>query len=152
MVFAVNTSDILMHLSGDEIARNPTRSDRMGRLSKYLVEQRHLHPVYPGLTSDVESGVDYNQYDLMDLRVSPDIVIVPSKLKHFAKTIDNVITVNPNHLSKAHAGGTFARLTIHPISQSVLGDLAMMMDEEDAQSMSTYHRVYDRCRVDLVRV
>ncbi|KAF9189903.1 DNA-directed DNA polymerase alpha subunit pol12 [Haplosporangium sp. Z 767] len=152
MVFAVNTSDILMHLSGDEIARNPTRSDRMGRLSKYLVEQRHLHPVYPGLTSDVESGVDYNQYDLMDLRVSPDIVIVPSKLKHFAKTIDNVITVNPNHLSKAHAGGTFARLTIHPISQSVLGDLTMMMDEEDAQSMSTYHRVYDRCRVDLVRV
>ncbi|KAF9929483.1 hypothetical protein BGZ65_005780, partial [Modicella reniformis] len=39
-VFAINTADILMHLSGDEVARNPTRTDRMGRLSKYLVEQR----------------------------------------------------------------------------------------------------------------
>lgn len=40
MVFAVNTADILMHLSGDEIARNPDRTDRMSRLSKYIIEQR----------------------------------------------------------------------------------------------------------------
>jgi DNA polymerase alpha subunit B len=40
MVFAVNTADILMHLNGDEIARNPVRSDRMSRLSKYIVDQR----------------------------------------------------------------------------------------------------------------
>lgn len=40
MVFAVNTADILMHLSGDEIARNPGRTDRMSRLSKYIIEQR----------------------------------------------------------------------------------------------------------------
>ncbi|KAG0297133.1 DNA-directed DNA polymerase alpha subunit pol12 [Dissophora globulifera] len=152
MVFAINTADILMHLSGDEVARNPDRTDRMGRLSKYLVEQRNMHPVYPGLTSEMESGVDYNQYDLMDLRVCPDVIIVPSRLKGFAKTVDNVVVVNPNQLSKAQSGGTFARLTIHPITQSVLEDAVMMMDEEDEQSMSTYHRVYERCRVDLVRV
>lgn len=40
MVFAVNTTDILFHLSGDEVARNPQNTDRMGRLSKYLVQQR----------------------------------------------------------------------------------------------------------------
>ncbi|KAG0206680.1 DNA-directed DNA polymerase alpha subunit pol12 [Mortierella sp. GBA30] len=152
MVFAVNTADILMQLSGDEIARNPERTDRMGRLSKYLIEQRNMYPVYPGLTSEIESGVDFNQYDLLDLRVCPDVVILPSKLKHFAKTVDNVVTINPNQLSKSQAGGTFARLTIHPMSRSYLDDAVMMMDEEVEQSMSTYHNVYERCRVDLIRV
>ncbi|KAI1300662.1 DNA-directed DNA polymerase alpha subunit pol12 [Mortierella claussenii] len=152
MLFAVNTCDILMHLSGDEVARNPERTDRLGRLSNYIVEQRNMHPVYPGLVSDVESGVDCNQYDLMDIKQCPDIIILPSKLKSFAKTVNHMVVVNPNQLSKAQSGGTFARLTIHPISKESLADAIMMMDEEDVQSMSTYHHVYDRCRVDLVRV
>ncbi|KAG0374532.1 DNA-directed DNA polymerase alpha subunit pol12 [Mortierella sp. AD032] len=152
MVFAVNTSDILMHLSGDEIARNPERTDRMGRLSKYIIDQRNMHPVYPGLASDPDCGVDFNQIDLMDLRVCPDVVIVPSKLKHFAKIVDNVVVVNPNQLSKMQTGGTFAKLTIHPLPENALSDAVMMMDEDDEQTMSTYHRVYERCRVDLVRV
>ncbi|KAF9132277.1 DNA-directed DNA polymerase alpha subunit pol12 [Mortierella sp. 14UC] len=152
MVFAVNTADILMHLNGDEIARNPERNDRMGRLSKYIIDQRNMHPVYPGLASDPDSGVDCNQIDLMDLRVCPDILIVPSKLKHFAKIVDNVVVVNPNQLSKMQSGGTFAKLTIHPLPENALSDAVMMMDEDDEQTMSTYHRVYERCRVDLVRV
>ncbi|KAF9903629.1 DNA-directed DNA polymerase alpha subunit pol12 [Linnemannia zychae] len=152
MVFAVNTADILMHLNGDEIARNPKRNDRMGRLSKYIIDQRNMHPVYPGLTSDPDTGVDFNQIDLMDLRVCPDVVIVPSKLKHFAKIVDNVVVVNPNQLSKMQSGGTFAKLTIHPLPENALSDAVMMMDEDDEQTMSTYHRVYERCRVDLVRV
>ncbi|KAF9090803.1 DNA-directed DNA polymerase alpha subunit pol12 [Mortierella sp. AD031] len=125
MVFAVNTADVLMHLSGDEISRNPERTDRLGRLSKYIVEQR---------------------------KVCPDVIILPSKLKHFAKIIDNVVVVNPNQLSKMQSGGTFARLTIHPMSENALSDAVMMMDEDDEQTMSTYHRVYERCRVDLIRV
>ncbi|KAF9275894.1 DNA-directed DNA polymerase alpha subunit pol12 [Mortierella alpina] len=152
VAFAVNTTDILMHLSGDEIARNPERTDRMGRLSKYIIQQRNMHPVYPGLTSDIESGVDFNQYDLLDLKGCPDVVILPSKLKHFAKTVDKVITINPNQLSKAQAGGTFARLTIHPLSQTFLEDSVMLMDEKNEQSMRMYHKVYERCRVDLIRV
>jgi DNA polymerase alpha subunit B len=40
VVFAVNTADIMIHLSGDEVARNPVQTDRMGRLAKYLIEQR----------------------------------------------------------------------------------------------------------------
>ncbi|KAF9572957.1 DNA-directed DNA polymerase alpha subunit pol12 [Mortierella alpina] len=152
VAFAVNTTDILMHLSGDEIARNPERTDRMGRLSKYIIQQRNMHPVYPGLTSDVESGVDYNQFDLLDLKCCPDVVILPSKLKQFAKTVDKVVTINPNQLSKAQAGGTFARLTIHPLSQTFLEDSVMLMDESNEQSLRMYHKVYERCRVDLIRV
>lgn len=40
IVFAVSTADILVQLSGDEVARNHTTTDRMGRLSKHLIEQR----------------------------------------------------------------------------------------------------------------
>lgn len=44
-----------------------------------------MHPVYPGPTLDVENGVDFNQFELMDLKQRPDIMILPSKLKGFAK-------------------------------------------------------------------
>ncbi|KAF9918036.1 DNA-directed DNA polymerase alpha subunit pol12 [Lobosporangium transversale] len=152
MVFAVNTSDILMHLSGDEVARSIGQTDRMCRLSKYLIEQRNMHPVYPGLGSDIECGVDFNQYELMDLRVCPDVMILPSKLKSFAKITDNIIIVNPSQLSKGQSGGTYARLTIHPIPNAFLDDMLTLMDEDEPQTMSTYHRVYERCRVDLVRI
>ncbi|KAF9375802.1 DNA-directed DNA polymerase alpha subunit pol12 [Podila verticillata] len=152
MVFAVNTTDVLFHLSGDEVARNPQNTDRMGRLSKYLVQQRNLHPVYPGLATGPESAIDFNQYDLLDLRVCPDVLIVPSRLKQFAKTVDNVVVVNPHHLSKGQAGGMFATLTIHPLPESELEDAAMMMDDEVEQSMTMHHFVFKRCRVDLVRV
>ncbi|KAF9920334.1 DNA-directed DNA polymerase alpha subunit pol12 [Linnemannia zychae] len=152
MVFAVNTADILMHLNGDEISRNPGRSDRMSRLSKYIIDQRNMHPVYPGLASDPDSSVDFSQVKLMDLQVCPDVIILPSKLKHFAKIVDNVVVVNPNQLSKMQSGGIFAKLTIHPISENALSTAVMMMDEDDESTMSIYHRVYDRCRVDLIRV
>lgn len=46
---------------------------------------RSLHPVYPGLATGPESAIDFNQYDLLDLRVCPDVLIVPSRLKQFAK-------------------------------------------------------------------
>ncbi|KAG0099173.1 DNA-directed DNA polymerase alpha subunit pol12 [Podila epicladia] len=152
MVFAVNTTDVLFHLSGDEVARNPQNADRMGRLSKYLVQQRNLHPVYPGLATGPESAIDYNQFDLLDLRVCPDVLIVSSKLRQFAKTVDNVVVVNPHHLSKGQAGGMFAMMTIHPLPESELEDAAMMMDDEDEQSMTMHHFVFNRCRVDLKRV
>ncbi|KAF9172395.1 DNA-directed DNA polymerase alpha subunit pol12 [Mortierella sp. AD010] len=152
IVFAVNTADILMNLCGEEIARNPARTDRMGHVSRYLIDQRNMHPVYPGLASDIEGGIDFNQYDLMELRVCPDVVILPSKLKSFAKISDNVVMINPNQLCKAHSGGTFARLTIHPISQSSLDAAEMSMGDEDDENMLIFHEVYQRCRVDIVRV
>ncbi|KAF9365039.1 DNA-directed DNA polymerase alpha subunit pol12 [Mortierella sp. NVP85] len=151
-VIAVNTADILMHLSGDEIARNPLQTDRMGRLSKYLIDQRNMHPVYPGLTQAVESGVDFRHFNKMDLHVCPDILILPSKLKGFAKAVDNIVIVNPNQLSKGQSGGTFARFTIHPFAQDVLDDSVEMMKEGIEGSESMEHRLHKRCRVDLLRV
>lgn len=63
-----------------------------------------------------------------------------------------MVVVNPHHLSKGQAGGMFATLNIHPLSESEIEDAAIMMDDEDEQSMTMHHFVYKRCRVDLVRV
>ncbi|KAG0338313.1 DNA-directed DNA polymerase alpha subunit pol12 [Podila humilis] len=119
---------------------------------QFTVNEMVMHPVYPGLATGPESSIDYNQYDLLDLRVCPDVLILPSKLRQFAKTVDNVVVVNPHQLSKGQAGGMFAIVTIHPLSETELEDAAMFMDEEDETSMTMHHRVYERCRVDLVRV
>ncbi|KAK9696353.1 DNA-directed DNA polymerase alpha subunit pol12 [Basidiobolus ranarum] len=39
--FAISSHDILFHLSGDEIGRNPAFKDRMGRLARHVLEQRN---------------------------------------------------------------------------------------------------------------
>ncbi|KAJ1877182.1 DNA-directed DNA polymerase alpha subunit pol12 [Coemansia sp. S17] len=61
------------------------------------------------------------------MQTMPDILITPSQLKPFVRAHDNVVLLNPGLSSKGLAGGTFARLSVHPqaspeSSSSVLGD------------------------------
>jgi DNA polymerase alpha subunit B len=50
----------------------------------------------------------------IQLTFKPDILILPSQFKHFAKNIDGTIVVNPGHLCKNLSGGTYSKLTLYP--------------------------------------
>ncbi len=52
--------------------------------------------------------------------VSPDVLILPSKLAHMAKDTLGTLVVNPGQLAKGNSGGTFAELSIHPMNASFL--------------------------------
>jgi DNA polymerase alpha subunit B len=60
--------------------------------------------------------------------------------------IDSVVTINPSNLAKANSGGTYCKMTIHPVPQP---DLDKAIDEGDLEDEL---RVFERTRVDLVRI
>ena len=53
------------------------------------------------------------------------------------------MVINPGFLSKRKAAGTYARLTIHP---------ATLTDEEKSERKMVGHRLFDRARVDIIRI
>jgi DNA polymerase alpha subunit B len=54
-----------------------------------------------------------------------------------------VLTVNPGTLSKRRGPGTYARMVIEPLHVS---------DEDRDKGDVVGHKLYERCRVDIVKV
>ncbi|CAJ0630599.1 16934_t:CDS:10 [Entrophospora sp. SA101] len=115
ITFAINNVDILFHLSVNETSGN-CDSDRMGRLAKHILTQRHLYPLFPPVINDI--NLDVKNSSSLQLQATPDVLVTPSKLKFFAKIINNVICINPGYVSKNQSNGTYAKLTIHPPQQN----------------------------------
>lgn len=57
--------------------------------------------------------------------------------------MENVLVVNPGLLSKRKAAGTYARLTIHARELS---------DEEKSQKKDVANNLFERARVDIIRI
>lgn len=99
-VFGVSSQDILYGLRGEEVVSGSggQKLDLMGRLCRYLVEQRHYYPLFPPMDrsrlpgTGTENGVAMGPgLDLSYLRlgemvnVRPDVMLTPSLLPPFAK-------------------------------------------------------------------
>ena len=53
--------------------------------------------------------------------MSPDVLLVPSRLATFARKLDNgTLVVNPGQLARGSGGGTFASLTIGGLPKEAL--------------------------------
>jgi DNA polymerase alpha subunit B len=94
------------------------------------------------------------------LNVRPDILITPSVLQGCVKVrypfqycvqsmliqsqvVESVLVINPGTLCKRRAAGTFARLTIQP---------ATVSDSERQDGIAVAHKLWERTRVDIVRI
>ena len=55
--------------------------------------------------------------------------------------------INPAHLVRGHSAGTYARMTIYPLDKA---ELERKVKDEPDEPIE--HHVYDRCRVDIVRI
>ncbi|CAB4492440.1 uncharacterized protein OCT59_024899 [Rhizophagus irregularis] len=138
ITFVIDNVDILFHLASNEIERNAAPAlDRMGRLSRHILIQRHLYPLFP---TSPEVNLEYKKSSFLELQNLPDILILPSKLKYFAKIVENVICINPGYLSKGESGGTYAKITIHPLQQTLM------------EGAFIENLVSKRARVEIVRV
>jgi len=73
--------------------------------------------------------------------VTPDIMIIPSQLKLFAKQIEGVVCVNPGNIVKGEAAGSFANITIDPL-------LLPAMDAGEKINKKAPERI----RVDIINV
>ncbi|KAG6262169.1 hypothetical protein E4U49_003321 [Claviceps purpurea] len=160
MVIGLSSQDILYELRSEELSRvtsAPTSAggpggDLMGRLCRYLIEQRHYFPLFPptdrarlprtGTEQGVATGavVDVAYMRLGEMvNVRPDVMVVPSSLPPFAKVVESVLTINPGSLSRRKGAGTYARMTLHAPSAAVSEDMVS-------------HRIFDRARVEIVRI
>jgi DNA polymerase alpha subunit B len=143
VVFGMTTMDILLHLSGEEIA--PDNSERVARLCRHLLRQQSYYPLFPAHSSVPLSlhmnpggsrGTDAYANGSMTMPVTPDILVCPSLIGTFALDVDGCVCVNPGRLMKGSRGGTFAFLTITPPTPS----------SPASQSIS------DRIRCDIIRI
>ena len=57
--------------------------------------------------------------------------------------VNSVLTLNPGQLSKKKASGTYASLTLHPREMS---------EEEVGDGKMLGHNVFERARVDVLRI
>lgn len=122
--FAVCSVDVLYHLRKEEYFRRgeevdsivcepEAASDPMSNLSRYILQQRSFYPIFP-VSLDVAHEVNLDVSHSAELRVAespddpgPDVMVLPSRLKHFSKIVDNSVVVNPSYLTK----GTYATLS-----------------------------------------
>ncbi|KAM4056258.1 DNA polymerase alpha/epsilon subunit [Hirsutella rhossiliensis] len=154
MVLGVSSQDVLYQLRSEELATGAAPGDLMGRLCRYLVEQRHYFPLFPptdrarlprtGTADGVATGavLDLSYLKLGEMvNVRPDVMLVPSALPPFVKVIESVLAINPGYLSKRKGAGTYARMALYPHKA-----------QGEAVDGMVSHKIYDRARVEIVRI
>lgn len=108
---ALSSSDVLLPLGVEEHCR-VHGGDRMQRLCSYLLQQDSfwpLHPAPPG------ANIDYTVLPLLALGRTPDLLLVSSQLRYFARNVeDTTLAVNPGQFCRKQAPGTAALVTISP--------------------------------------
>ncbi|GAA5868785.1 hypothetical protein JCM3774_003893 [Rhodotorula dairenensis] len=172
--FAVTSVDVLWSLKSQELFRkapdveppepgteDPLAKDVMARTCRQLLRHRSFYPLFPSPPPSKmldALNLDITHYDLVKMgNDGPDIVITPSIQKHFTRIVDSTVFLNPSFLTKASqeaSAGTFARLTIHPMDRENLTELAQsgMVDIGGEPDEPVEHRVWERCRVDIIKV
>jgi len=98
-----------------------------------------------------------------ELEISPDVLILPSVLNRFSgvskwsvkisnqitysifsvKRVKDTLCINPGQLSKGQAGGTYASMSILPLSEESLSK------NQDAESQ---HFLLERSYVEIARI
>jgi DNA polymerase alpha subunit B len=81
--------------------------------------------------------------------ITPDVLILPSLLRPFARVVDSTVFLNPGAAARASAtdvvgAGSFARVDVAGMKKARLEALA----EEERVG----HEAWDRTRVELLRI
>ncbi|KAI7516548.1 hypothetical protein KC316_g21066, partial [Hortaea werneckii] len=172
ILVGVSTQDILSELRRENVSvSSPSQQshaeDTLARLTRHVIDQRHFFPLFPpqsrenlpaltrisGEVPDPGSEerlplgacVDLSYVKLAEwVNVRPDLLVLPSALSPFAKVVEGVTALNPGPLMKKRGAGTFAALSIQP----------RRLTEEEREKAETPvgHMVYDRARVDVVKI
>ncbi|QLQ79717.1 hypothetical protein HG537_0C03650 [Torulaspora globosa] len=145
---------------------NTSMRNRFDRVSEHILQQRRFYPVFPGgikkklLSTSNDGKKVYEHISGADLEVpylgltefvgnfTPDIIIIPSEMHHFARVGQNVIMINPGRFI-GHSGkpGTYAEISITgPDLEN--GNLTKVEGPEP----TFLHNVWKRARVDIVTI
>ncbi|KAK0540530.1 DNA-directed DNA polymerase alpha subunit pol12 [Tilletia horrida] len=194
VTIAVSTADVLRDLKAEELVQRVSDpaggnkvdgavaapKDQVARLIRHVLGQRSFYPLYPSSpASALTLDVTHSNLAIFP-SVTPDVLILPSTLKSFARIIDSTVVLNPGVItaaaslaSAASVAGptaaktedqpvaseaqqqpvTVARMVIVPLPRDELERLesSKAVNEETGQDGEA-HRVYERARVDLIQI
>ncbi|KIY44725.1 hypothetical protein FISHEDRAFT_77346 [Fistulina hepatica ATCC 64428] len=120
--FGVTSVDVLFHLKKEQYIKHGTQvepgmgdePDPMGNLRRHLLYQRSFYPLFPVpegpshiVNFDVSHWGGLAMYDA-DNPGAPDVLVVPSRLRYFVKSVDGVTAVNPAYANK----NTYANMRV----------------------------------------
>ncbi|PKS09802.1 hypothetical protein jhhlp_004424 [Lomentospora prolificans] len=156
VVLGVSSQDILYELRHEElVVGNVAIKDSASRLSQYLIEQRHYFPLFPPTDrsklpkTGTEEGkppgavLDAQNLELAELpSVLPDVMVIPSALQPFSRVVNGVLIINPGSLSKRRGAGSYARMTLYP----------RHISPEESSSALLAHKIFERARVDVMKI
>ena len=139
ITIGVTTTDTLMDLSKQETSRGQS-GDRMGRLANHMLEQRSYYPLLPPAPG---VNLEYEQLAYINLpKITPDIMLLPSQLRHFVKNVNGSLVVNPGRLTRNSSGGTYSKISVHAPRRSDIPETTARIP----------HGVHDRSVVQVIRV
>ncbi|KAJ3788328.1 DNA polymerase alpha/epsilon subunit B-domain-containing protein [Lentinula aff. detonsa] len=119
ITFGATSVDVLFHLQKEKVLKRGQEVDSVVSLSpedtgvdplandcRHLLQQRSFYPVFPvpfDLCSEVNLDVTHSPGLRLDDEmedVAPDVLILPSRLRQFCKTVHSTIAINPSTLAK----------------------------------------------------
>lgn len=149
-------------------------TNRFERIANHIFDQRRYYPYFPGAVQSGKSAsaalydgvmceelseqsiggscLEMPYMALSELGDSlPDVMVIPSELKYFAKVINGVIVINPGQFIRPHrdasrAEGSYVLLTIQAPDSEAPDNI-----EKVEGSELYYHNVFKRARVDIFR-
>lgn len=147
LVVGVTSTDTLFHISADETNGNLEPGSRLGRIAQHLLQQQSYYPLFPPPASaNMATNLDLKHMEQWSMPCQPDLLIAPSKLTCFARTVlEDTVVVNPGQLTKGTTGGTYAIMEIHPLKRETLEAAA-------GTNVEMKHSLQDRIRVEIKRI
>ncbi|KAF8500906.1 DNA polymerase alpha subunit B [Russula emetica] len=118
VTFSVTSMDVLFHLRREQLVLRaeeveslgvdgqPPATDMMASLARYILQQRSFYPLFPApldLSHEVNLNVSHLEYLALchgEGTSAPDVLVVPSRLKHFSKVVEHTIAINPSFVAK----------------------------------------------------
>lgn len=178
--FGVSNIDIFRGLKDIPLGGNVNAGlTRIDRVVSHILQQRHFHPHMACMSND-KTDVDVSYLGLAEIDSElPDVLILPSVIKRFAKVVKNVVVINPGQLVRGDRSGSFAVLQVakpilatgerlqlnsngEPVQNQILPGneddwvLQKVRQENDLDEEEVYEgylsNVWKRCRVDLYSV
>ena len=154
VVVGMTTLDVLSQLvASHSVLMHGVAGKRLPHLASHLLHQQSYYPLFPPVG---EEAVDYTHGWRWAMPVRPDVLLLPSALGRFVGEGergegeeegegDGGVIVNGGYLTKGNGGGTYAQLTVHPMSEE-----EMTRADEDGRVRN--HLVQSRTRVDIIRI
>ncbi|GBG31501.1 DNA polymerase alpha subunit B [Hondaea fermentalgiana] len=113
----VNTQDTILHLAQEDAAkvdRSAPKKSRIQRLAEHMLHQASFYPMFPPAPG---ASLELSQRSAITLKYQPDLLLVTSKLMHFAHDLEGTMCVNPGRLTRGRTGGMYARIIVKPRSK-----------------------------------